>query len=83
MSGLRFPLRSLLFYLARNHLHDSGALNYGNYVGLTWASLLNNSSASNVKATGSALAIELGLTASGLLFLGLFVTYLFRAVTRR
>ncbi len=72
-----------LFYWARNHLHDSHALNYGDYVGLTWASLLNNSSASNIKATGTALAIELGLTASGLLFLGLLVTYLFRAVTRR
>ena len=72
-----------LLYLARYHLHGSGALNYGDYVGLTFASLLNNSSVSNIRATGIALVIVLGLTASGLLFLGLLVTYLFRAVTRR
>lgn len=72
-----------VLYLARDHLHDGDSLSYGDYVGLTFASLLNNSDAAGIETTGIGLAIVLALTASGLLFLGLLVTYLFRAVTRR
>lgn len=70
-----------LLYLVRDHLHHSQPLDYGDYVALTFASLLNNSGASSITATGVGLAVVLALTASGLLFLGLLVTYLFRAVT--
>ena len=70
-----------LLYLFREHLHGGNSL--GDCLALSIASVLNNSGASGVEATGVALAIVLTLSALGLLFLGLFVTYVFRAVTRR
>jgi len=72
-----------MLYVARDHLHSDGPIGLGDYLALSVASTLNDSASSGVEATGIALAIVLLLTASGLLFLGLFVTYVFRAVTRR
>ena len=70
-----------LLYAFRSHLHGGNGV--GDCVALSVASVLNNSSASGVRATGIALVVVLLLSALGLLFLGLFVTYVFRAVTRR
>lgn len=80
---LAFVFGPVLLYLFRDHLHEKGSVDLGDCVALSVASVLNNPGSSGVSATGAGLAIVLLLTGSGLLFLGLFVTYLFRAVTRR
>jgi hypothetical protein len=73
----------ILLYLAREHLHAYGSVSLGDCIALSIASVVNTPASSGVSATGIGLAIVLCLTALGLVFLGLFVTYLFRAVTRR
>ena len=73
----------VLLYLARSHLHTNGAVGFGDCVALSIASVLNTPATSGVSATGIGIWIVLTLTALGLIFLGLFVTYIFRAVTRR
>lgn len=78
---LAFLVGPILLYLARSHLH--GGSSVGDCIALSVASVLNDSGSSGVSTSGVALWISLALSASGLLFLGLFVTYLFRAVTRR
>jgi hypothetical protein len=80
---LAFVLGPGLLYLFKDHLHGKASVDLGDCLALSVASVLNNSGTSGVSATGIGLAIVLTLTGSGLLFLGLFVTYLFRAVTRR
>lgn len=80
---LAFVIGPLLLYLAREHLHAGRSLAIGDYVALSVASVVNTPSSASVGATGIGLAIVLLLTALGLTLLGLFVTYLFRAVTRR
>lgn len=72
-----------LLYSARGHLHSDDPISLGDCFALSIGSVLGNSSAAGVTATGVGLAVVLALTAMGLLFLGLFVTYVFRAVTRR
>jgi hypothetical protein len=71
----------LLFLIFRSHLH--GGSSVGDCYALSVASVLNDSSIAGVDATGICLWISLALSAFGLVFLGLFVTYVFRAVTRR
>ena len=80
---LAFVIGPVLLVLARSHLHGDHPIGFGDCVALSVASVLNSSGTAGVDATGIALVIVLALTASGLVFLGLFVTYLFRAVTRR
>jgi hypothetical protein len=73
----------ILLYLARDHLHKGGSIGFGDCVVLSVASVLNTAATAGVGTTGVGVAIVLALSALGLLFLGLFVTYVFRAVTRR
>jgi hypothetical protein len=70
-------------FVARDHLHDADSVGFGDCVGLSVASVFNSAGSAGVSASGVAFAIVLVLTGLGLLFLGLFVTYVFRAVTRR
>jgi hypothetical protein len=83
LTAIAFVLGPILLYLFRDHLHDTDPIGFGDCIGLSVASVLNSSGSSGISATGIGLAVVLMLTASGLLFLGLFVTYVFRAVTRR
>ena len=78
-------LGPLLLFLARNHLHpqDGQHLVAGDYWTLSVASVLNSPGVAGIDTTGVARWIVLAESAVGLLFLGLFVTYVFRAVTRR
>ena len=72
----------LLLLLVEDNLHKSGSVSVGDAWLLSLSSIMNTGS-SGITATGLAEAIVLGETALGLLFFGLFVAYLFRAVTRR
>jgi hypothetical protein len=80
---LAFVIGPVLLYLAREHLHARGPIDLGDCYALSMASIVNTPASSGVSASGVGLAIVLSLTALGLIFLGLFVTYLFRTVTRR
>lgn len=79
--GVAILLGPLLLYLARDHLH--GADTYWDCLALSVACVLNATEITATSATGIAVPITLFLSATGLLFLGLFITYLFQAVTRR
>lgn len=81
LATLAFLVGPVLLYLARSHLH--GGNSASDCIALSVASVLNDSGSSGISTSGVALWISLALSASGLLFLGLFVTYLFRAVTRK
>jgi hypothetical protein len=80
---LAFLIGPLLLYLGRDHLHSASSISVWDCLALSVASVVNTPSSSGLYATGIGLAIVLGLAALGLTLLGLFVTYLFRAVTRR
>jgi Pentapeptide repeats (9 copies) len=80
VAGVIWPL---LLLLARDHLHADGGVGVGDYWALSVASILNSSASVGTSATGVALALVLVENVIGLLFLGLFVAYVFRAITRR
>ena len=71
---------AILLLLLKEHLE--GPSSFWDCLALSVASVLNNSGAVETTPSGSAIVVVLALSASGLLFLGLFVTYVFRAVTR-
>ena len=73
----------VLLYATRGDLRPAGSRSVGDYIALSVSSFLNNAGVTGIRATGLAQVIVLALGASGLIFLGLFVTYVFRAVTRR
>ena len=78
-----FLVGPVLLYAAGSHLHATESIGVGDYVALSVASVLNTAGSAGIRATGIGLAVVLALTGIGLVFLGLFVTYVFRAVTRR
>jgi hypothetical protein len=80
---LVFPF---LLYLARDGLETPDGTSVGmfGYVHLSLANLLNNEALSEVESTGEvALWISTVESFTGVIVLGLFVTLLFRTVTRR
>ncbi|MDQ3677562.1 MAG: pentapeptide repeat-containing protein [Actinomycetota bacterium] len=78
-------LGPLLLFLARDHLHAQPGREIVilDYWTLSVASIVNSPGVTQIDATGVAQWIVLAESGTGLLFLGLFVTYVFRAVTRR
>lgn len=72
---------TILLFLLKQHLEGPSSI--WDCLALAVASVLNNTGAVKTQATDGATVVVLALSASGLLFLGLFVTYMFRAVTRR
>lgn len=75
----------ILFQLARRSIENGSGHrpSYGDCIWLSVASILGNSGAAGFATTGFARALVLTEGAIGLVSLGLFVTYLFRYVTRR
>lgn len=75
----------VLFQLARNSIeNDAGQhASYGECIWLSLGSILGNWGAAGLSVSGFARALVLIEGAIGLVFLGLFVTYIFRYVTRR
>lgn len=71
--------------LARGSIEKSAGrhASYGDCVWLSVGSTLGNSGATGLTTTGFARALVLSEGAIGLLVLGVFVTYVFRYVTRR
>lgn len=82
VAGLVGPL---LLFLARDHLHAPPGQDLAtvDYWTLSAASVINSPGVARVDVTGVAQWIVIAESATGLLFFGLFVTYVFRAVTRR
>ena len=82
VAGLVGPL---LLYVVRDHLHPHPGQELAtlDYWTLSVASVVNSPGVARIEVTGIAQWIVLGESALGLLFMGLFVTYVFRAVTRR
>jgi Pentapeptide repeats (9 copies) len=82
--GVAFIAWPVLFLLARGSIDKGGGhVSYGDCVWLSLGSMLSNSGATGLTTTGFARALVLTEGAIGLLVLGLFVTYVFRYVTRR
>jgi hypothetical protein len=79
---LIFPLA---YYFEKDGLTDaSGSVGPGSYFLLSADAFLNNTGFSGIEPTSSATRILVGLeVASGLIFLGLAITLLFRWITRR
>jgi hypothetical protein len=74
----------LLWFFAEDDLtQDGGPLSVSEYLLLSSASVLNQSDATGVDASGWGQALVLGESAFGLLVLGLFVAYVYRWILRR
>jgi hypothetical protein len=75
----------VLFLLARGSItrEGSGHVSFGDCEWLSAGSILLNSGVTGMTTTGFARALVLTEGAFGLVLLGLFVTYVFRYVTRR
>jgi hypothetical protein len=73
----------ILFLLTTDDLRSSPAVTTGDAWLLSLGSILSNSGSTGITAVGVAELVVLVESALGFLFFGLFVTYLFRAVTRR
>jgi hypothetical protein len=83
--GIAFVVWPLLFVLTRGSIDTSAGhhVNLGDCIWLSVASIVGNSAATGFTTVGFARALVLSEGAIGLLLLGLFVTYLYRYVTRR
>jgi hypothetical protein len=83
--GVALVTWPILFFLARDSIEKSGGgqVTYGDCIWLSVGSILSNSGAAGLITTGFARALVLCEGLIGLLLLGLFVTYVFRYVTRR
>jgi hypothetical protein len=80
LAGLLFPL---IYVVLREHLHAPGGVTVGECWLLSFGAILNDPGTSGVASTGVGSVAVLLETAIGLLIFGLFVTYVFRWVTRR
>jgi len=80
LSTVVFPL---LLLLAHNDLHTAGSIAPGDAWALSLATIVNNSGSSGIRTTGIAQAFVVTETLLGFVFFGLFVSYLFRAISRR
>jgi hypothetical protein len=82
---LTIALFFALFWITQESIHTAAGqeANAGDWVWLSAASIVSNSAATGLTVDGWARAFVLLEGAAGLLLLGLFVTYVYRAVTRR
>ncbi len=80
LAGVVFPV---LYVILRNHLHSQAGVSVGECWLLSFGAILNTPGTSGVTSTGVGTVVVLTETALGLLIFGLFVTYVFRWVTRR
>ncbi|MGA2011318.1 MAG: pentapeptide repeat-containing protein [Solirubrobacteraceae bacterium] len=74
-----------LFWITQESIHTTAGheANVGDWAWLSAASIVSNSGATGLTVDGWARAFVLLEGGAGLLLLGLFVTYVYRAVTRR
>jgi hypothetical protein len=73
----------LLYLVVKDDIHPVDQFTTSDAWLLSLSSILSNTGSTGIRATGIAEVLVLAETALGFLFFGLFVAYLFRAVTRR